>query len=296
MVTKPRIETRIWLVAASAGLAGLLLGYLLRASTQPTPSPVPEATTATATRPTRGVAASLPLKTSRESVSRNRRHTLDGTHAREARTDAAQSQIVQAAERDTFSNGQLAYAALLQRARQLELDALDRLEEQQRQRETEWSRTPAYSDLLRRAEVVDARANARLTELAGRYGLTEEQQLAIFPTLAIATPEYHPALEMDEPAPSATSSAGTAGGLSRSAEPVAGNTVDQSLHDILDEDQQDAFEDDWVDRDRWWTEIVDQLTGDLDEDLAAMADSDDAAGDGEGEDYEDGGNLFDLMQ
>ncbi len=215
---------------------------------------------------------------------------------KEARKDKRDAWIADATQADGdrgLSNGQLAYAALLERARRIELASIDRLEEQQRERAADWRRTPAYNDLLRRAEAVDSAANARLAELAARYHLTEEQQIQIFPTLAVSSPEYHPALEMDGEVASA---AAIADDLAASAAPIEKSTIDDALHDVLDGEQQDALEDDWVDRDLWWTEIVSQLTEDLDEDLAAMVDSDNAAGDGDGEDYDDGGNLFDLMK
>jgi hypothetical protein len=74
--------------------------------------------------------------------------------------------------------------------------------------------------------------------------------------------------------------------------------LDEAVHDSLTADQQAAYEEEWVDRDLWWTEIVGQLQTDEDVDVAAS--SSDSASSGESEasvtpDAHGGGNLFDLL-
>ena len=150
-----------------------------------------------------------------------------------------------------------------------------------------------HSDILLLADIVDHEANRRLRAVARRHDLDEQQQDHAFRIFAGASTAYNPVLgEQTDPASPEDEVL-----VVPPDDAADQQVVDELIHDLLDEEQQEDFEEEWVDRDQWWTEIVSQLSDDLDAELVAPPEENDDPQAGQETDPEDhlGGNLFDLL-
>ena len=125
---------------------------------------------------------------------------------------------------------------------------------------------PTRQELEQRAVQVEEQANARLEELADRLGLTEEQQDRIFPILASSSPAFHPIL-IPEGGNRTTTSIGGGdtiygdGSKVKPGAPIA--EVENEIYPELDEVQQASLEEEAMDREAWWEDIVGLLEEDL---------------------------------
>ena len=138
---------------------------------------------------------------------------------------------------------------------------------------------PTADELKLAAERIEARANRELARLTRLLELTEEQQDRIFPLLARSSTAYHPALAIQV----GDAEAGDPTDLppqekvTTDAEPdadpgeplLAKKAADEEIFDVLTDDQKEAYEEELVDDDLWWTEIIDDLEDELDEVVAS---------------------------
>ncbi len=103
--------------------------------------------------------------------------------------------------------------------------------------------------LTARALVVEKQANKRLDELTEKLNLTEEQQDFIFPILAKSLPTFHPSLNPD--------GHNLLSGIKTRVEPGSPvPDVEAEIYSILDEDQKMILEEEALDREAWWDDIV----------------------------------------
>jgi hypothetical protein len=103
--------------------------------------------------------------------------------------------------------------------------------------------------LTARALVVEKQANKRLDELTEKLNLTEEQQDFIFPILAKSLPTFHPSLNPD--------GNNLLSGIKTRVEPGSSvPDVEAEIYSILDEDQKIILEEEALDREAWWTDVV----------------------------------------
>jgi hypothetical protein len=138
---------------------------------------------------------------------------------------------------------------------------------------------PTRQELAVAAEQINQRATKKLDRLTRLLDLSEEQQDQVFPLLARSAPAYHPSLTIEV--------AGSAPGgrtKGQDSEPSAGGSADDGsnddlesdgsllaneaegqIHDILTDDQQQLLEDEIIEEDLWWTEIIADLEDELDE-------------------------------
>lgn len=146
-------------------------------------------------------------------------------------------------------------------------------------------------ELAARTSQVRDKALQKLNQMTERFDLTRAQRNKIFPLLVQSTPGFHPAMVVPGGAP------GT--GL------VTSGPVDEEIHDALDPEQQEKFQQDAIDRGLWWEEIAGQLLDDYDSAVAAATapEPDPSEGASEpagseqpaeetGEQGRQGGNLF----
>ncbi len=149
-------------------------------------------------------------------------------------------------------------------------------------------REPTRAELAARAVQIEQRANDQLLALTDRLGLTEEQQDRIFPVLAAAHPAFHPLLIPEGAAPEAGTTAGS-GAVGADAGPVYGDgtsvtpgapiaEVESGIYDVLDTAQQASLEEEAMDREAWWEDIVGLLESDLEDSTGG-----EVAGSGAGE-------------
>ena len=140
---------------------------------------------------------------------------------------------------------------------------------------------PSADELARRAENIERRATMELERLTKLLDLSEEQQDRIFPLLARSSTAYHPALSIrvgnsetstpsDLPsAPGADTPSGEPAAAEatapESSEPLLAKEADEEIHDILTDDQKDALEEELIDEDLWWSDIIADLEDELDE-------------------------------
>jgi len=105
-----------------------------------------------------------------------------------------------------------------------------------------------HADLARRAATVEEDANRKLNYWTSKYGLTEAQQDAIFPILARGSSAFDSALAVEGAA----------------LAPVdTDQTVEEQIHAALTPEQQAQLEEETVDRNLWWTEIVGLLNDEM---------------------------------
>ncbi|MDE0570902.1 MAG: hypothetical protein OSB44_09485 [Verrucomicrobiales bacterium] len=103
--------------------------------------------------------------------------------------------------------------------------------------------------LTARALVVEKQANKRLDELTEKLNLTEEQQDFIFPILAKSLPTFHPSLNPD--------GNNLLSGIKTRVEPGSSvPDVEAEIYSILDEDQKIILEEEALDREAWWNDVV----------------------------------------
>jgi hypothetical protein len=103
--------------------------------------------------------------------------------------------------------------------------------------------------LTARALVVEKQANKRLDELTEKLNLTEEQQDFIFPILAKSLPTFHPSLNPD--------GNNLLSGIKTRVEPGSPvPDVEAEIYSILDEDQKMILEEEALDREAWWDDVV----------------------------------------
>lgn len=103
--------------------------------------------------------------------------------------------------------------------------------------------------LTARALAVEKQANKRLYELTEKLNLTEEQQDFIFPILAKSLPTFHPSLNPD--------GNNLLSGIKTRVEPGSSvPDVEAEIYSILDEDQKMILEEEALDREAWWDDVV----------------------------------------
>jgi hypothetical protein len=198
---------------------------------------------------------------------------------------------------------QALYARLEKRARAIEDDSRRRDKDVETFRTTPLNRFPEEA-VEQQIRLADAQARTRLAHLSESYRLNASQRQQVYRALVPATPAYHPDMEVVSAGGAAEEKAPNASSLSApDAATESANAVDDQIYAVLEDTQKTAYEDDWIDRDLWWSEIIGQLSDDLDQDLAsaataASAASDVGAGDAETttvpEEHVEA-NLFDLL-
>ena len=191
------------------------------------------------------------------------------------------------------------YARLGRRARAIENDSLLRTQKAEEYRNTPLTRF-SEEDVAEQLWLADMQAKAQLARLSASYRLNASQRELIYRALVPTTPAYHPDMEVVSASGTAKDDGSRAASDSRPATVVeTARVADEQIHAVLEQGQKAAYEDDWVDRDLWWSEIIGQLSDDLDADLAAAAAADDG-GTGHAEstgipEEHVGANLFDLL-
>lgn len=155
----------------------------------------------------------------------------------------------------------------------------------------------SLAELNRKAELVSQEAREKLDLMTERFHLTRAQRREIFPLLARGSASYDPAMVVGS---GPVSSFNQVGALA---------TSDELIHDALDPSQQEAFEQDAIDKELWWEEIASQLA---DDEIYAASQGQVPASDVPGSDsdaptesqpesqpegpaLEQGGNIFDLL-
>jgi hypothetical protein len=120
---------------------------------------------------------------------------------------------------------------------------------------------PPRDELIARAVIVEDQANTRLHGLTLRLGLTEAQQDRIFPILASSSPAFHPILQ---PEGSSNKLTDSVFGNRDTIEPGASVAeVENEIYPELDATQQASLEEEAMDREAWWEDIVALLEADL---------------------------------
>ena len=148
-------------------------------------------------------------------------------------------------------------------------------------------------ELNRKAELVSQEAREKLDLMTERFNLTQAQRREIFPLLARGSASYDPAMVVG-------------GGTASSFNEVGAlATSEELIHDELDPSQQEAFEEDVLDKNLWWEEIASQLADDeiyaaskveapaSEEPGSIIDEPTDSQPDGPA--AEQGGNIFDLL-
>lgn len=143
---------------------------------------------------------------------------------------------------------------------------------------------PTQQELAIAADRINRQASQKLDRLAHILDLSEEQQDQIFPLLARSSQAYHPSLAIEVTASTSGSAKdrrnseqevkGGDGEFSNnpgSNEPLPSNEADEQIHDVLTAEQQERLEDEIVEADLWWTEIIADLEDELDESTRVTA-------------------------
>lgn len=103
--------------------------------------------------------------------------------------------------------------------------------------------------LTARAMSVEKQANKRLDELSLLLGLDEEQKDFIFPILAKSAAAFHPSLNAQ--------GSELFNGIESRVRPGAPiDVVESEIYDILNEEQKLILEEEALDREAWWDDIV----------------------------------------
>ena len=103
--------------------------------------------------------------------------------------------------------------------------------------------------LTARAMSVEKQANKRLDELSLLLGLDEEQKDFIFPILAKSAAAFHPSLNAQ--------GSELLNGIESKVRPGAPiDVVESEIYDILNEEQKLILEEEALDREAWWDDIV----------------------------------------
>ena len=151
------------------------------------------------------------------------------------------------------------------------------------------SSEPSQAELEIAADRIQNRANRELARLTRLLDLSEAQQDRIFPLLARSSTAYHPALAIQvgdaqsttpvEIASKTDDSTGAAaapaeGSAPETSEPITLTTADEEIYDVLTPEQQEALEEEIIDEDLWWTDIVNDLEDELDESAAVPSEED----------------------
>ena len=158
---------------------------------------------------------------------------------------------------------------------------------------------PSIEELSDRALIVSEEADRRTSLLGEQLQLNAAQQAAVFPIFARSSEAYSPLLPI-APAQVGIPLVGSEGGVQAVAdlgpqqedqavvvEPIlTENEVLEAVYPILDDEQQALLEQDYLDRDAWWSDVVGVLEADADAVIAAAAvggnstTSDDGSSDG----------------
>jgi len=143
---------------------------------------------------------------------------------------------------------------------------------------------PTREELALRAERIQARANRELDRLTKLLDLSAEQQDRIFPLLAQSSTAYHPSLaiqvgDAETSNPTKISDENktddsTGKATVETSDILLAKEADEGIYDVLTAEQQMALEDEIIDEDLWWTDIVDDLEDELDESAEIAADED----------------------
>lgn len=222
-----------------------------------------------------------------------------------ATTPSPPAEVTRGAPRDTppamntmpLGPASTAWRDLTADARRIELAARRRTDENAQLRTTPAERL-SDDDLVFLAALVEREAQSRTDRLAARYNLSAAQQDRVFTVYARASQAYHSAMTIVTDSPVETprsTEVSDAGSETGSAESTS---TDEAIYEVLDAAQQAEYEQDVVDRDLWWSEVIGQLEGDLDTEAAAAAaegDTADPEGDAGDVDPHAGGSLFDLL-
>lgn len=134
---------------------------------------------------------------------------------------------------------------------------------------------------------VETQAREQLERLTAELDLSAAQRRKLFPALVRSAPGYDPAM-LVAGVPAASDTALTAG---------------EEIHQALDPDQQATVEDQEVNRQLWWQDIISKLENDLvrstggspEADTPAPTQDNPPAGEREAPGPRQDGNLFDLL-
>ena len=149
-----------------------------------------------------------------------------------------------------------------------------------------------YDEMVQRARQVEYEADLQVARLDNCVGLTGDQYRQAFMVYARASSSYDPSIPIEGQVtaaftPSASeSSSTTAGGKTAATATFESKSTETQIVETLNDDQQAAFGQEWLNRDLWWTEIVSQLAADFPEQKATAADT---PADHQGE------NIFDIL-
>jgi hypothetical protein len=111
-----------------------------------------------------------------------------------------------------------------------------------------------HEEIAQRARQVEYEAWRRTVMLNRQVPLTARQVGDIFRIYARDSKSYDPTIPIEGETPAAAAAAATAAGT---------KTTEQQVLETLDQGQQVAVQQTWVDRDLWWTEIIAQLAEDF---------------------------------
>lgn len=138
---------------------------------------------------------------------------------------------------------------------------------------------PTREELVIAAERINHHASRKLARLAHLLDLSEAQQDQIFPLLARSAPAYHPSLAIEVGGATvagrrdlrSSNSASNEGAEEQTPagsepnDPLPASKADEKIHEALTSEQQRKLEDELVEEDLWWTEIIADLEDELDE-------------------------------
>lgn len=134
------------------------------------------------------------------------------------------------------------------------------------------------AELVQRASQVQYEADRKVVRLDRRVGLTDDQYPRVFMVYARASSAYDPSIPVEGQV--ATASA---------PDTSTSQSPDAQIYETLNDDQQAAFGQQWLERDLWWTEIVAQLAADFPEPKVA------ASGEAAQPSVHQADNIFDIL-
>ncbi|MFT5124925.1 MAG: hypothetical protein ACI9TH_003386 [Kiritimatiellia bacterium] len=122
------------------------------------------------------------------------------------------------------------------------------------------------TELARRSEQVAQEADWRLWMLEQDLALTDVQAAAIFPIYARASAAYHPNMVIEGETTAASDLPVNGTSLDEASVDAVSDAalVDEQIHALLDPEQQELIEEEWVERDAWWTDVIGALASDVD--------------------------------
>ena len=148
----------------------------------------------------------------------------------------------------------------------------------------------ARKDWQERVAAVESQANDRLDKLSEQLDLSLSQRGKLFSAVVRSTPGYDPAMVIT-------------GVPDRG---VTDLTPAEEIHALLDEEQRESIENEEVNRQLWWQDIIDKLEADLTNttggdgmvvpEIPAAIEPEAPTDDREAPESHDDGNLFDMLK